>query len=75
MTLNEICSGVLTPDMIEKIVNPVLYSRDPSRWDDSILAGWIEAPTKYKVWAEKIRQASVARVKPPPAGSSWVDWT
>jgi len=35
----------------------------------------LPTPTKYQVWAEKIRQAAVARAKPPPAGSSWVDWT
>ena len=73
MTINEICSGVLTPDQIESIVNPVLYSR---YWaDDNVDFRALDGPpTKYQVWAEKIRQASVARVKPPPSGSSWVDW-
>jgi hypothetical protein len=53
----------------------LIYEELPANWSSLTYYMGPKIPTKHQVWAEKIRQASVARVKPPPAGSSWVDWT
>ena len=59
----------------DKIVDLVYYGPGQLSWTGFTYDIPLPTPTKYQVWAEKIRQAAVARAKPPPSGSSWVDWT